>query len=207
MPTRNLSMRPFRSSFLSIEKDTETIINKLFVESKPYSDILKRLLVINGADCLDNTTNEVYNEAVAKATPAWLKKNNYIITVPRVPLNEFEEKKSYIIISFDTFTQNATNTEYRDCIVAIDVVSHIDTWDLGDYRLRPLKIVGYIDGILNNNRLSGIGLFQFIGCSMLHLTEDLSGYTLMYRAIHGIDDKIPLADDVKPQKWDNIPHR
>ena len=207
MPTRNLAMRPFRSSFLNVEKDTNTIIRKLFIESKPYSDILKRLLVVNAPDCLDNTTNEVYNEAVAKATPAWLKQNNYISIIPRVQLEEFEEKKSFIIISFDNFTENASNPEYRDCIVAIDVISHIDIWDLGDCRLRPVKIVGYIDGILNNNRLSGIGLFKFLGCSMLHLNENLSGYTLLYQAIHGIDDKIPEVDDVKPQKWDNIPRR
>ena len=34
----------FKSSFLSCEKDTEAIIKKLFVDSKPYSDLLKRLL-------------------------------------------------------------------------------------------------------------------------------------------------------------------
>ena len=31
-----------KSSFLSCEKDAETIIKKLFVSSKPYSDDLKR---------------------------------------------------------------------------------------------------------------------------------------------------------------------
>ena len=31
-----------RSSFLSCEKDTESIVRKLFVESNPYSDDLKR---------------------------------------------------------------------------------------------------------------------------------------------------------------------
>jgi hypothetical protein len=41
------------STMLSIEKDTETIIKKLFIESRPYSDILKRLLVIQTPDCLD----------------------------------------------------------------------------------------------------------------------------------------------------------
>ena len=37
----------FKSSFLSCEKDAETIVKKLFVESRPYSDELKRLLLIN----------------------------------------------------------------------------------------------------------------------------------------------------------------
>jgi hypothetical protein len=38
--------KPITSSFLSCEKDTEIILRKLFVESRPYSDILKRLLVV-----------------------------------------------------------------------------------------------------------------------------------------------------------------
>jgi hypothetical protein len=62
---------------------------------------------------------------------------------------------------------------------------------MGNYRLRPLKICGYIDGILNNTKLSGIGTFQFAGCNELILDENLSGYTLIYRAVHGSDDKIP----------------
>ena len=43
----------FNSSFLACEKDIETILRKLFIEARPYSDILKRLLVIQSPDCLD----------------------------------------------------------------------------------------------------------------------------------------------------------
>ena len=42
--------KPLSSSFLSCEKDAETIIKKLFVSSKPFSDDLKRLLIINTKD-------------------------------------------------------------------------------------------------------------------------------------------------------------
>ena len=53
---KDLALRPvdFTSSFLSCEKDLQTILRKLFIESQPYSDALKRLLVINTKDCLDN---------------------------------------------------------------------------------------------------------------------------------------------------------
>lgn len=47
----------FSTSFLSCEKDAESILRKLFIESRPYSDYLKRLLVINTKDCLDNLDN------------------------------------------------------------------------------------------------------------------------------------------------------
>jgi hypothetical protein len=59
---KDLVMKPtdFTSSFLSCEKDLEAILKKLFIESQPYSDDLKRLLVINTKDCLDNKTNPIY---------------------------------------------------------------------------------------------------------------------------------------------------
>lgn len=56
--------------------------------------------------------------------------------------------------------------------------------------MRPLKIAGYIDGILNGVKLSGIGTLNFVGCNEIILNETLSGYTLMYSAVHGNDDKI-----------------
>lgn len=62
---------------------------------------------------------------------------------------------------------------------------------MDDFQIRPLKIAGYIDGILNNAKLTGIGELNFIGCNELVLDEVLSGYTLSYRAIHGSDDRIP----------------
>ena len=61
---RNLAVTNIHSSFLSCEKDMETILKKLFIESRPYSDELKRLFVINTKDCLDNKTSDVYNEKI-----------------------------------------------------------------------------------------------------------------------------------------------
>ena len=83
-----------------------------------------------------------------------------------------------------------TNPEFRDCTISFDVICHTDYWDIGNYRMRPVKILGYIDGILNNEKLSGIGTLNFMGANELILDENLSGYTLMYRAVHGSDDKI-----------------
>ena len=66
---------------------------------------------------------------------------------------------------------------------------------MDDFQIRPLKIAGYIDGILNNAKLTGIGELNFMGCNELVLDEVLSGYTLSYRAIHGSDDRIPDEDN------------
>lgn len=182
--------KPLESSFLSCEKDTETILRKLFVESQPYSDILKRLLVISTKDCLDNTESIAIQEVLKQMNLAKLRQEGYIKLEPKIRMPEHEEIKAYIIISFDNFVPNATNTFYRDCTITFDIICHTDYWDIGNYRLRPLKIAGYIDGILNNAKLSGIGTFQFMGSNQLVLNEDLSGYTLMYRAVHGNDDRI-----------------
>ncbi len=192
---KDLALRPvdFTSSFLSCEKDLQTILRKLFVESQPYSDDLKRLLVINMKDCLDNKDSEIYRNAIKDMSLSKLRQDGYIKLEPKIKMPEHEEIKSYLIFAFDNFRTNASNPQFRDCTVYIDVLCHSDYWDLGNFRLRPLKICGYIDGILNNARLSGIGTFQFLGCNELVLDETLSGYTLSYAAIHGTDDVLPSA--------------
>ena len=177
----------FESSFLSCEKDTEAIIKKLFIDSKPYSDILKRLLLINTPDCLDDMTNQVYIDKIKKTSIADLSKKGYICLSPKIQQEENEEVKSRIVISFNNFSPS-DNPEYRNCIIMIDILCHTDYWDLGNYRLRPLKIAGYIDGILNKSKLSGIGTLQFNGMNEIAFGEYLSGYSLLYTATHGADD-------------------
>lgn len=191
---KDLAIKPtdFTSSFLSYEKDLETILRKLFVESQPYSNNLKKLLVINMKDCLDNDC-EIYRNAIKDMSLAKLREDGYIKMEPKIKMNQHEQVKNYLIFTFDNFRTNATNPQFRDCTVYIDVLCHTDQWDLGDFRIRPLKICGYIDGILNKARLSGIGTFQFNGCNELVLDETLSGYTLSYSAIHGTDDVLPSA--------------
>ena len=198
---RDLALRPvdFTSSFLSCQKDLEEILQRLFVTSQPYSDELKRLLVINTKDCLDNKISTVYQNAIKDMSLAKLRQQGYIKFEPKIKMPEHEQVKSYLLISFDNFRPNVTNPEFRDCSVHIDILCHTDYWDLGNFRIRPLKIAGYIDGILNKARLSGIGTFQFAGCNELVLDETLSGYTLTYSAIHGTDDVLPSAHGWVPK--------
>jgi hypothetical protein len=75
---RDLALKPteFTSSFLSCEKDLETILRKLFVESQPYSDKIKRLLVVNTKDCLSD--NPIYQEAIRDMSLEKLRKEGYI---------------------------------------------------------------------------------------------------------------------------------
>ena len=191
---RDLALSPlqFTSSFLSCEKDLESILRKLFIESQPYSDDLKRLLVINMKDCLDNKDNPIYINAIKDMSLAKLREDGYIRLEPKISMHEHEEVRSYLVFSLDNFSPSG-NPEFRDCTIHIDVLCHTNEWDLGNFRLRPLKICGYIDGILNKARFSGIGQLEFMGCNELVLDETLSGYTLTFSAIHGTDDVLPSA--------------
>lgn len=180
-----------KSSFLSIEKDTERILTKLFFENQIENRQLLRLLVIPTKDCLSDMTNPEYKEKIANTTLATLFRDGYIKLAPKIAMPEQEIVKSYIIISFDNFSTNAENPQYRDCTIHFDIICHTDYWTMDNYQIRPLKIAGYIDGILNNAKLTGIGTLNFMGCTELVLDEVLSGYTLSYRAVHGNDDRIP----------------
>ena len=190
---KDLALKPtdFTSSFLSCQKDLQGILRRLFVESQPYSDDLKRLLVINTKDCLDNEHKQFYDQKIKDVSLAYLREKGYIKFQPLIKVFQHEELKSYLIFSFDDFSPNRQNPQFRNRIVFIDVLCHSDHWDLGKFRLRPLKICGYIDGILNNSRLSGIGTFQFMGCNRITLDENWSGYTLIYSSVNGTDDVLP----------------
>ena len=183
-----------KSSFQSVEKDIELILKKLFVENKPLSDELKKLLIINTKDCLDGTNASKYKTLIDNIKLKDLREEGYIRLEPKLKFGEHEEVKSYLILSLDNFTPNETNPEFRDCTVSFDIICHTDYWDIGNYRLRPIKIAGIIDGILNGSKLTGIGEFLFMGCNELILNEELSGYTLMFRAIHQTDgdDKVAV---------------
>lgn len=54
--------------------------------------------------------------------------------------------------------------------------------------MRPYQIAGYIDGILNESRLSGIGILNFMGAQQIILNEYLGGVMLRYVATHGRPD-------------------
>lgn len=178
--------KKFQSSFLSCEKDTETILRRLFVENKERNNLL-RLLAINTPDCLDDLDNEEYIAKISSLSVKKLIDEQYVRLAPKIRRKEHDEVKSYIVISYDNFIPTS-NPQFRDCTISFDIICNTDQWDIGNYRIRPLKIAGFIDGSLNNSKLSGIGTLQFLSCNELLLDENLSGYTLTYLATHGGDD-------------------
>ena len=174
--------KDFKSSFLSAEKDQEAIWKKLFVESKPYSDKLKRLLIINQPDCLDESKVQ-YRKVIDDFSLKGMKDQGYLRVVPKLAFGEHEEIKSYIILEFDDYTPS-DNPQYRNCVISFTIISHLDYWEMDDYKLRPHQIAGHIDGIMDGAKLSGIGTLQFLGASQIVLNEYLGGILLRYVATH-----------------------
>ena len=185
--TSTLNPKDFHASFLSCEKDIETILEKLFIKSRPYSDILKRLLIIEQEDCLD-TSQSQYTAIINQYNLHKMKKDGYILLTPRIAQLIHEDYKSRILIEFDDFVPTS-NLHYRDCTISFTILCPMTKWELDDYKLRPHQIAGYIDGILNNARLTGIGTLQFLGASQVILDEEYGGIILRYVATHGNDDK------------------
>lgn len=163
-------------------KDQEAIWKKLFVESKPYSDKLKRLLIVNQPDCLDESKVQ-YRKVIDNLSLKGMKDQGYLRVVPKLAFGEHEEIKSYIILEFDDYTPS-DNPQYRNCVISFTIISHLDYWEMDDYKLRPHQIAGYIDGIMDGAKLSGIGTLQFLGASQIVLNEYLGGILLRYIATH-----------------------
>ncbi len=198
----NILMKPIYSSFFSCEKDTQQLLKTLFVDSRPYSDILKRLLIINNKDCLD-TENQDYQKLIDSKPLSALREQGYIRISPKIKRKEFENIKSYILILFDDFSSNNVDPKFKDCTITFDIICYDDEWELDGFKLRPIQIAGYIDGILNSltdkNRtawkkggpdikLSGMGEYYFLGLAYSALNQDISMYTLAYRATHFTED-------------------
>ena len=161
------------SSFLSIEKDMNIIINKMF-----ENDRLKKLLYYNTKDCLNKT------KLTEEQTLSLI--NKQIKMVPKLYVDK--SVLNYIIISFDNFTQSA-NPEFRDNIIEFDIICHFDQWQMNDFKLRPYRIAAEIDMLFNNQKMTGIGELQFLGANQVILTDEFAGLCLMYQAVHGEEDK------------------
>ena len=196
----NILRTNYKSTFLSHAEDQETIWRKLFVESRPYSDMLKKLLIINTPDCLDRTQDQ-YQRKIEQYTIKDLHDNQYIKATPKHTFGEHEEVKSYIMLDFDDFSPSE-NPRYRNCVISFTIISQLDYWELDDYQLRPWMIAGYVDGIMNDTRLSGIGKLQFMGAQQLVLNEYLGGVMLRYSASHSEADDSQNIDNTKPAPQD-----
>ena len=171
-----------KSAFLSVEKDMELITRELLKNER-----FKRLLFYNSKDAMTRP------DLTQEETLGLINKN--IKIVPKLYVDG--SVLSYVIINFDNFTPNMTNPEFRNNIIEFDIICHFDQWQMEDFKLRPYRIAAEIDSMFDGKHLTGIGELQFIGCNQVVLTDEYAGVCLLYAAIHGEEDKKPMASPVE----------
>ena len=175
------------SSFLSVEKDMELITNKILKNER-----LKKLLYYTTKDALNKP--EIGQDASLELFGRNIK------IVPKLSIDN--SILNYIIISFDNFIPNATNPEFRDNIISFDVICHFDQWQLKGFSLRPYKIAAEIDSMFNGKHLTGIGELEFLGANQLVINDEFAGFSLMYQAIHGEEDKKNLPNPIENDEFE-----
>ena len=163
-----------KSSFLSMEKDMRIIVDTIIKNNR-----LKKLLFYTTKDCLNKP------DLTEDETLDLFGKN--IKIVPKLTVDG--SVLNYVIVSFDNFTGNATNPEFRDNIIEFDIICHFDQWHMKDFELRPYKIAAELDSMFNDKHLTGIGKLEFLGANQMILTDEYAGLCVMYQAIHGEEDK------------------
>lgn len=198
-----ISTKKIYSPFFSCSGDLNKFLELLFIKNRPYSNKLKRLLIINSPDCLSSEKDDEYNAFVQNFSVSDMIEKGYIRLNTKIARGTHEEIKSYIVITLDNFTPNRKSSEYRNYIIHVDIICYNDEWVLDNLDIRPLMIAAYIDGILNTYsdesknsvkqlssriKLTGIGYYSFLSCGLVMLNQDLSAYTLSYFGEHFTED-------------------
>ena len=175
-----------KSSFLSTEKDMGIIVNMIMKNER-----LKKMLHYTTRDCL-NKPNLSEDESLDL-----FGKN--IKIVPKLYVDG--SVLTYIIVSFDNFTPNDTNPEFRDNIIEFDIICHFDQWHMKDFESRPYKIAAELDSMFNGKHLTGIGELEFLGANKIILTDEYAGLCVMYQAIHGEEDKKKMPNPMDEEAF------
>ena len=175
-----------KSSFLSAEKDMNIIVDRIM-----KNDRLKKMLHYTSRDCLDKPalTEDETVDLFGKQ----------IKIVPKLYVDG--SVLNYMIISFDNFTCNAVNPEFRDNIIEFDIICHFDQWHMKDFELRPYKIAAELDSMFNEQHLTGIGTLKFLGANQMILTDEYAGLCVMYQAIHGEEDKKKMPNPADEEEF------
>ena len=175
-----------KSSFLSAEKDMGLIVDMIMKNER-----LKKMLHYTTRDCLSkpNLSQEESAELFGKN----------IKIVPKLQVDG--SVLNYMIISFDNFTGNRTNPEFRDNIIEFDIICHFDQWHMKDFELRPYKIAAELDSMLDGKHLTGIGEVEFLGANQMILTDEFAGLCVMYQVIHGEEDKQKMPNPMDEEEF------
>lgn len=165
---------PSKSSLLGMPKDAALIVDRILSN--------QRVLKLLEYGVRDWEKQPDVSSAMVKEMFA----TKQISSVPKIKIDRPE--KTYLRLTYGTVIRNATNPEYRDNTFGIDIICHYDNWDLGDFELRPYRLAGEIDSMLDKTRLTGIGLLEFVSAVPYIYDEEFAGVSLTYLAVRGHED-------------------
>ena len=128
---------------------------------------LLKLLYYTDKDPLnheDLTQEQIQNEIFEKL----------IKIVPRV--GPKETAHSIIAIRIARGRGIATNNEFKNVSISIEVFVPMTQWIIKDTNLRPFAIMGEIQKSLNNKKVEGLGKLMGGDFDLNFLTEEISAY-------------------------------
>ena len=102
------------SSFLSVDKDMDIIIGWLL-----KNDRFKKMLQYTTKDAMNKP--DLSEEQTVELMGTNFKK------VPKIYVDG--SVLNYIILSFDNFTPNVSNPQFRDNVIMFDIICHFDQWE------------------------------------------------------------------------------
>jgi hypothetical protein len=155
-------------SFKNVEKDLNYIVSKI-----AQDDILLKLLSLQENN-MEPLSSEERKEILQKC----------IKIIPKID-NINETDWSFIGISFDNFVPNLENPEYRDKTLIFDIVCNFDTWNLGDFKLRPYQIAGRLDVLFDKQSLADTYTIDFMSAENIIVDDEIAGVNLVYSVIYG----------------------
>ncbi len=174
------------SSFLSLEKDMEIIVEHILKNGR-----LQKLL-------FDTSKKPLQREPLNGQEIKKLLDQNIKFT-PKLKVDT--EALNYLFVTFSHFNTNPTNPKFRDNLIVFTILCHYDQWELAEFgQLRPYRIAAEIDTAFTNQKMTGIGTLEFTGATPFSLNDEFGGITIIYRAIHGGEDKKPMLNE---KDWEN----
>ena len=132
---------------------------------------LLKLLYYTDKDPLnheDLTQEQIQNEIFEKL----------IKIVPRV--GPKETARSIIAVRIARGRGLATNNEFKNVSISIEVFVPMTQWIIKDTNLRPFAIMGEIQKSLNNKKIEGLGKLVGGDFDLNFLTEEISAYEQTY---------------------------
>ena len=150
--------------------DMGSTLQKIVKRLESNQNLLK-LLYYTDKDPLaqeDLTSIQIENEVYEKL----------IKIVPRV--GPKETATSLISLRIERGRKNATNTEFNDITLKIEVFVPLTQWFIKDSNLRPFAIMGEIEKSLNNKVIDGMGRMQGGDFDLNFLTDEISAYEMAF---------------------------